>query len=190
MVASARVRRRHAARSRFAPPRLVEIYRSAFAKPGSERLFLSSLAFFLAFLVVRAITTSIHADVGPFHNVGVGGTHIHHLVYGIFLLLLCGLGLLALGGPGARWFHFFSRLLAAGFGVGAALTLDEFELWLHLEDLYWAPQGRGSIRAVLLFGSVLSVAGWGWPLTRALLREVAHVLRGEPGPPARQSSPP
>ncbi|MGI8562109.1 MAG: hypothetical protein ACR2MZ_00880 [Candidatus Dormibacter sp.] len=190
MAASARVPVHHAARSRFTRERLAQIYRTAFAKPGSERLFLSSLAFFLAFLVVRGITISIHANLGPFRNVTVGGTHIHHLVWGIFLLLFCGLGLLALGGPGARWFHSCSRLLAVGFGVGAALTLDEFELWLHLADLYWAPQGSGSIRAVLLFGSLLSVAGWGWPLTRLLLKEVAHSFRGEPAPSARHLSPP
>ena len=38
--------------------------------------------------------------------------------------------------------------MAILYGVGAALTLDEFALWLNLEDVYWSPQGRSSIDAV------------------------------------------
>jgi len=30
------------------------------------------------------------------------------------------------------------------------LTLDEFALWLHLEDVYWAEEGRKSVDAVVL----------------------------------------
>ena len=41
-------------------------------------------------------------------------------------------------------------LLSALFGVGAALTLDEFALILHLDDVYWAKEGRGSIEATLM----------------------------------------
>ncbi len=39
---------------------------------------------------------------------------------------------------------------AALFGAGAALTLDEFALWLHLEDVYWTAEGRSSVDAVML----------------------------------------
>lgn len=45
-------------------------------------------------------------------------------------------------------------VLAALFGVGAALTLDEFALWLHLEDVYWAREGRSSVDAVLMAGVI------------------------------------
>ena len=48
-------------------------------------------------------------------------------------------------------------------GIGAALTLDEFALWLNLQDVYWERQGRTSIDAVILFGSFLSIAIWGGP---------------------------
>jgi len=58
---------------------------------------------------------------------------------------------------------FFSRLMAVSYGVGAALTLDEFALWLNLEDVYWARQGRESIDAVIFFGSLLAVGAWGAP---------------------------
>jgi len=58
------------------------------------------------------------------------------------------------------------------FGVGAALTLDEFALWFYLADVYWQKQGRDSVDAVILFGGVLSTGVWGG----AFLREVMDHL--------------
>ena len=61
--------------------------------------------------------------------------------------------------------------MSVSYGVGAALTLDEFALWLNLEpDAYWTRQGRLSIDAVILFGSVLAVGAWGAPFFRGLHR--------------------
>jgi hypothetical protein len=54
--------------------------------------------------------------------------------------------------------------MAILYGVGAALTLDEFALWLNLRDVYWSPQGRSSIDAVILFGAFLAASAWGAPL--------------------------
>jgi hypothetical protein len=54
------------------------------------------------------------------------------------------------------------------YGVGAALTLDEFALWLNLKDVYWTSQGRTSIDAVILFGALLAIGAWGAPLFAAL----------------------
>ncbi len=73
-----------------------------------------------------------------------GGLHVHHLVFGIVLLLSMGF-VLALQ-PGSPWFE----IVAAGFGIGAGLTLDEYALWLHLEDVYWAEEGRRSVDAVVI----------------------------------------
>jgi hypothetical protein len=73
-----------------------------------------------------------------------GGLHVHHLVFGIVLLLLAGFAL-ALQPP-SPWLEIF----AAGFGIGAGLTLDEYALWLHLEDVYWAEEGRRSVDAVVI----------------------------------------
>jgi hypothetical protein len=64
-----------------------------------------------------------------------------------------------------------SRLTSASYGAGAALTLDEFALWLNLQDVYWAKQGRESIDAVVLFGSLLSMGLIG----KDFLRELAHL---------------
>jgi hypothetical protein len=67
---------------------------------------------------------------------------------------------------------FFSRLMSISYGVGAALTLDEFAIWLDLEpDAYWSRTGRLSIDAVILFGSLMAVGAWGAPFFRGL-----HVL--------------
>jgi hypothetical protein len=98
--------------------------------------------------------------------------HIHHLVWGILILLLVGYGwLLDLGRSHSPLSIFFSRLMSVGYGVGAALTLDEFALWLNLEpDAYWSRAGRLSIDAVILFGSILAIGAWGAPFFRALQR--------------------
>jgi hypothetical protein len=45
-------------------------------------------------------------------------------------------------------------VLAALFGIGAALALDEFALWFHLDDVYWGEEGRKSIDAILIGGAL------------------------------------
>ena len=65
-----------------------------------------------------------------------------------------------------------SRATAAAYGLASALTLDELALWLNLEDVYWARQGRESVDAVAIFGSVLSAGLWGGPFLRGLAREL------------------
>ena len=124
-----------------------------------ERLFLASVGFLVTFGVVRAITHMIRAGVGPFHDVSNGTLHIHHLVWGILILLL--VGYVWLIQPASDW---VSHATALAFGVGAALTLDEFALWLNFSDVYWAQQGRESIDAVVIFAALLTVGFWGYPL--------------------------
>jgi hypothetical protein len=102
-------------------------------------------AYVVTFLVTRLITRAIREGRGPFRDTSVGGVHLHHEVYGIFLLLITGTLVLTYR-PEEPWLY----VLAALFGAGAALTLDEFALWLHLEDVYWSREGRSSIDAVLL----------------------------------------
>ncbi len=73
-----------------------------------------------------------------------GGLHVHHLVFGIVLMLAAGFAL-ALQPP-SPWLE----ISAAGFGIGAGLTLDEYALWLHLEDVYWEEEGRRSVDALVV----------------------------------------
>src|SRR3712207_227501 len=70
--------------------RLHTLYQYHFRDSRRERLFLSSISFYVTFAIVRAITHAIRSGVGPFHNVSAGGIHIHHLVWGILLLLSIG----------------------------------------------------------------------------------------------------
>lgn len=110
------------------------------------------LAFLVTFVVTRAITRLIRAGRGPFGNTQVGGLHVHHQVPGIFLLLGAGAAEFAYR-PDAPWL----QVLACAFGAGAALTLDEFALWLHLDDVYWAEQGRKSVDAVLVAAAIAAL---------------------------------
>ncbi|HZU61457.1 MAG TPA: hypothetical protein VE983_10850, partial [Solirubrobacteraceae bacterium] len=133
-----------------------------------ERAFLSATGFTTAFGVARGITHAIRAGVGPFHNISAGGRHIHHSTFGIFGLL--GVGYVwtyrwGMGHPGNSW---ASRVSSALYGVAAALTLDEFALWLDLQDDYWDTQGRKSIDAVAVFAGLLTMGVAG----RSALKEL------------------
>ncbi len=131
-----------------------------------RRLFLAAVTFFITFLGVRLLVWAIVHHIGPFGWVMMGGRHIHHLVWGILLLLAVGYAELAEVGTGSSPSSLFmSRLISIGFGMGAALTLDEFALWLNLSaDAYWTHQGRESIDAVILFGALLAIGARGAPL--------------------------
>jgi hypothetical protein len=151
---------------------LSELYHFHFKDEWRERLFLASIGFLVTFGIVRAITHLIRAGIGPFHNVSSGTLHIHHLVWGILLLLVVGYAWLV--APHSGW---FPSLAAFAYGVGAALTLDEFALWLNLQDVYFAKQGRESIDAVVIFAALLSAGIWGYPFLRGVMRYlVRHKL--------------
>jgi UDP-N-acetylmuramyl pentapeptide phosphotransferase/UDP-N-acetylglucosamine-1-phosphate transferase len=130
-----------------------------------RRLFIASVSFFLTFAGVRAVVFAVLHNIPPFHFIEHSGRHIHHLVFGIVILLLVGYGWLAEIGVGEDDSStFLSHLTSILYGVGAALTLDEFALWLNLKDVYWSPQGRSSIDAIVLFGAFLAASAWGAPL--------------------------
>jgi len=150
------------------------LYHFHFQNERRERLFLASLGFLATFGIVRGITHLIRAGVGPFHNVSSGGLHIHHLVWGILLLLAVGYLWLIEAGVGSTW---VASLTAIAYGAGAALTLDEFALWLNLQDVYWQGAGRESIDAVVLFGALLSVGIWGGPFLRGVASHLWHRAR-------------
>ena len=99
----------------------------------------------LSFGFIRFSTRMIRAEVSWWPgNVTPGGLHIHHLVFGIVFMIVAGFAAFAIQ-PNSPWFE-----IAAGvFGIGMGLTLDEFALWLHLEDVYWAEEGRSSVDAVI-----------------------------------------
>jgi len=157
--------------------RLKPLYDRHVRQTRRERMFLASLAFFLGFGGVRIITHMIRAGIGPFHDISSGGRHLHHLVFGIILLLLVGYSWLAQVGTGEGGMTWLGRVTCLLYGLAAALTLDEYALWLNLRDVYWAREGRASVHAVFFFGGLLSVGIWCAPFWHALTREAVRVLR-------------
>jgi len=157
---------------------LAAVYREKFPETPRERLFWASLGFFVAIVVVRTLTYLIHNQIGPFHDIQMHGRHIHHLVWGILLLLVTGYGWLLRAGTGARVSRtWVGRTMSMAYGVGAALTLDEFALWLNLRDVYWEREGRESFEALALFAAALAVAAFGGPFLRAAIRSLLRPLR-------------
>ncbi len=152
--------------------RLGFIVRTSIPDRPRRRMFLASVSFFLTFLGLRILVHLIVWHLGPFQYVILHGRHIHHLVWGIFILLLVGYGwVLDVGRAHTPLGIFMSRLMAISYGAGAALTLDEFSLWLDLSpSAYWSSAGRLSIDAVILFGALLAVGAGGAPFFRALKR--------------------
>jgi hypothetical protein len=124
-----------------------ELQTGATLDTESQRTGLILLAaMLLSFGFIRFSTRMIRAEVSWWPgNVTPGGVHIHHLVFGIVFMMAAGFVGFAIQ-PDEPWIE----LLAALFGIGMGLTLDEFALWLYLEDVYWAEEGRSSVDAVIL----------------------------------------
>jgi hypothetical protein len=112
------------------------------------------LAILITFLITRIVTRLIRSGSGAragLGNVRIAGNHVHHQVFGILIIIGTGIFLVSEMPRGAAL-----DAAAAIFGVGVGLTVDEFALWLHLEDVYWTDQGRKSIDAIFC---VLVVTG-------------------------------
>lgn len=123
---------------------IASTYREVVIDQGNQPLLLMLVAFGATFGITRFITHSIRVNrFSWLGNIEAGDTHIHHLVWGICLLLVAGVLAIVIQPP--------LEVVGIVFGIGAALTLDEFALWLHLDDVYWSEQGRQSIDAVIVF---------------------------------------
>src|SRR5580692_790401 len=122
--------------------------------PGKLPLMLCFLAFVVTFAVTRTITRMIRDGRGPFRNqVTASGTHIHHSVPGIVLLIIGAFT--AVGGPDSLPWRSFAGLAV---GIGTSLVLDEFALILHLQDVYWSGEGQLSVEAVSLTAACLGLS--------------------------------
>lgn len=130
---------------------LSAFYDRVVVEPGKQPLFLLLVAFIVAFLFIRLSVRMIRAQVSWWPgNVSAGGTHLHHVVFGIGLMTFAGVGAFTPAGGNTPWWE----ILAMLFGVGLALVLDEFALVLHLDDVYWSTQGRLSVDAIVLVAAV------------------------------------
>ena len=162
---------------------------------GQRAGFVLLASFLLAFLFIR---TSARMNRSPRFAWWPGsvttesGLHLHHLVWGIVLVLLSGFVNFATQ-PGSPW----SEILAAAFGIGAGFTLDEFALWIHLRDVYWTEEGRSSFDAVVvaavigglivlgfapfdLTGDGTSVGSWAVVVAADVMLGALAILKGKP----------
>jgi len=115
---------------------------------GRRAGFVLLAAFLVSFLFIRTsarLMRSPKVSWWPGSVKTSSGLHLHHLVWGIVLLLLGGFLGFATGRGSPR-----TEIFAALFGIGAGLTLDEFALWVHLRDVYWSEEGRSSLDAVIV----------------------------------------
>jgi hypothetical protein len=121
---------------------------------GRGAALLVLLGFVVSFLFIRTSARMIRAQVSwwPGNIETASGLHLHHLVWGICLMLLTGFLGFALE-PAGPWY----ALAAIGFGVGAGLTVDEFALWVHLDDVYWSQEGRISLDAAIIVAALIAL---------------------------------
>src|SRR3984893_5686232 len=117
-----------------------------------EAALLMWVAFIATFVFLRLLTFGIRYHLLPVKNVVTSsGLHIHHFVWGIVILLIVGfLGI-------TIWSERLHPWLATIFGIGAALVIDEYALWLNLQDVYWLPAGRSSVDIAILIAAVLGL---------------------------------
>ncbi|WP_432826644.1 hypothetical protein [Dactylosporangium sp. CA-092794] len=133
---------------------MAEWFRSSIVDTGRLPLFCCFVGMIAGFVFIRSSTRMIRAGVRWWPgNVTPGGLHIHHAVFGVGMMLAGGIAGIAATGGGTGW----RSAVAALFGVGAALVLDEFALILRLRDVYWTDQGRASIDAVFVALAVIGL---------------------------------
>ena len=141
------------------------------AQIDRRRLAMFSWAGFTAtFAAVRAITFAVRRGKAP--DLETGGVHVHHYLWGIALLAAVG-GVAVHGTDELR----VNPAIAAAYGAGGALVIDELALLIHFKDVYWSRPGRVSVLlAVALIGGVgLSIAIV--PSLRHRAEHAAHVTQ-------------
>ena len=160
-------------------PRVGDLFHQHVSDRPRRRLFLAAVGFFSTFALARFLAFLASRNFRWFGYVYIGGTHVHHLVWGILLLLAVGFGWLIEVGTGSRGSSLIaSRSMSLLYGVGAALTLDEFAIWLNIQEgIYWTRRDRISVDAILLFGALLLIGLWGRDFLRAVRREFLPLRR-------------
>jgi hypothetical protein len=120
-----------------------------------QGVFLVLVGFILSFAFIRMSTRLMRSPKVPWWPGSVvsdSGVHLHHLVFGIVTMMIAGtLGFAAHGD--SPWAEICGFL----FGVGAGLTIDEFALWVYLDDVYWAEEGRSSIDATVIAAAAMAL---------------------------------
>jgi hypothetical protein len=123
---------------------------------NEQGLFLVLVGFILSFAFIRMSTRIIRSESvswWPGNIESDSGVHLHHLVFGIVTMMVSGV-LLSISLGNAP----LTEIASLAFGVGLGLTIDEFALWVHLDDVYWAEEGRSSIDATVIAAAAMLLA--------------------------------
>ena len=118
-----------------------------------QAVFLVLVGFLGSFAFIRMSTRIIRSESiswWPGNIESDSGVHLHHLVFGIVTMMVAGTLGFATDGRTP-----FIEICALGFGIGVGLTIDEYALWVHLEDVYWAEEGRSSVDATVIAASLM-----------------------------------
>jgi hypothetical protein len=134
---------------------LADFWNDQILAEEKQGLFLVLAGFLLSFAFIRMSTRLMRSPRVPWWPgsvVSESGVHLHHLVFGIVTMMISGaVGFTVLGD------NPYAEFCALLFGVGAGLTIDEFALWVYLEDVYWAEEGRVSIDATVIAAAVMGL---------------------------------
>jgi hypothetical protein len=132
---------------------LTKFWSDQIVSQGKEGLFLVFVGFILSFSFIRMSTRLMRSPKVPWWPgsvVSEGGIHVHHLAFGIIAMMIAGaVGFTVLGEQP------YTDICGFVFGVGLGLTIDEFALWIYLDDVYWAEEGRSSIDATVIAASAM-----------------------------------
>lgn len=133
---------------------IVDAWNEHLVAHDRQGVFLVLVGFVGSFAFIRMSTRMIRAEVSwwPGNIESESGLHVHHLVFGIVTMMIAGtFGFAAFGHSPV------TEICAFFFGIGAGLTIDEFALWVYLEDVYWAEEGRSSIDATVIAASLIGL---------------------------------
>lgn len=132
-----------------------DFWHNQLAEHDRQGVFLVLVGFVLSFAFIRMSTRLMRSPKVPWWPgsvVSESGVHLHHLVFGIVAMMTAGtLGFAAAG------HHPWAEICAFLFGVGMGLTIDEFALWVYLDDVYWAEEGRSSIDATVIAAGAMGL---------------------------------
>lgn len=138
---------------------LSDFWQNQLVEHDRQALFLVLVGFLGSFVFIRISTRLMRSSKVPWWPgsiVSGSGVHLHHLVFGIVTMMIAGtLGFVLVGE--SPWFE----VCALAFGIGVGLTIDEFALWVHLDDVYWAEEGRRSIDATVVAALMMALLMFG-----------------------------
>ena len=159
--------------------RIADVYEANIVREGKRDDFWMLVAFIVTFLLTRAATIWVRRSEARVHGVRIRDIHVHHLVWGMAIMLVTGYLALAHGVTGPA--------PAALFGAGAALTLDEFALWLHLEEHVLDGEGTPLRARLIVTAAVAALLLVHIDFWSNVLRALRLICRAEAADPQSSS---